>query len=443
MKHPKERIRLEREEQVFAAYDDTPDPIIPVQGPAMGAASRSAILLFAANFIFSLAYNSQIVKFAGEHTFEYVNRSFYIVAIAGVVVGFVLQEFLASLAALALFAYFGAMAIVGSENSPLGLINSIFLPYAPLAMAPLAAYLMRQGRGQFIETIIKCAAIVYFLLYIYFSHTVTGDASRTKSGAGFIVSSGGRGARLAIDTAGLTAAYFLALAGIRSGKQLALNGLILLLGCVVLYLSDSRLLTVMMVLVSVAFIIMPGSRILDYGAAAGFALASGVMLYLLATGQNIYALLSSDNSALARMQELNSIRQSMDQGLITGHGFFTPGSIDPTKGTDYTRDIFWNDMGIYGILFATGVVGLVIFILMSVRFILSRSTFDAAGQPRTLTNGLGLACVICGTLGFTAPFVWTNGLELVALVVAAMVVAAGRGSVRRTLIDARRGAPRP
>jgi len=381
-----------------------------------------ALMAFAANYLFAVLYNSQIIKFAGGDLFEYLNRAYYLVAGATLLAGILLGEIRAVMISFLIFVYMAVMTVVGSQNTVVGYVNSLFLVYAALACAPVAAYLFRTARGNAVEVVIKCVLTMYFLLYVYFSLTVSEGSARAISGSGFIVASGDRGPRIALDAAAVATGCFLSLTGLRAGRFTISNMVLLLLSAFSIYLSSSRLFSLVMVLISVWYLIFGIRNYLEKYLLRVFLLICAVMIVSAIFDGNMYSYLSFDSSGYARMREMETIKDVFWQNAAFGKGLFSPRAADPLGIADFSSGVFWNDMGIYGVLYATGIVGLIVFLALSILAIRSRRIFAEAGLDPTFVDGLSLASITIGAFGVFAPNLWTSGFELLAFIVAAMVV---------------------
>lgn len=381
-----------------------------------------ASVVFGLHFFLAIMYNSQIVKFFGGNIFEYVNRSLYIISGISLILGIFFGEFFATSISLLIFVYMSTMTIVGSYNMNIGISNYLFLVYTVLTSAPVVAYLFRVGRGNTVGAIIKVILMVYFAMYVYFSMTVSDGGVRTASGGGFIMASDGRGSRIAIDAAATATGYFLGFTALLACRFSVSNISILILAILTIYLSSSRQFIFLIYFISVVYLFFGGRKVLGKRLLWLFILVAVAMIVDAAVGDNLYSYFSFDSSGYARLQELETIKNSFWQNALFGKGFFNPMANNPDVGVDYSGIVFWNDMGIYGIIYATGFFGIFVFVVQSALAIKSLPVFIRAGLDKPLASGLGLASVTIGIFGVSAPNLWTSGFELLTLIVAAMAV---------------------
>jgi hypothetical protein len=377
-----------------------------------------AKVLFIITFMSCLLYNSQILKFFGGNAFELLNRSLYVTGGLTFLFGILIGEVASALLSLPVFLYLTVMSVVGSRMTLDGYQNSLMLSYIALSMTPIIAYLIRRNRSQTIFRYVKIVLIIYFVLYLYFSLTMSvGDFKR--SGGGFIMASGDRDARILIDATAASLGTFLGLAGLKANRWKPSNIALLTLSIVSLYFSASRVLSLILIIVSINYCIFGTKKRISSAYLWLFIISSVYLLANLVIGINVYSFFSADPSGYSRMQELQSIQSAATgTNLIFGAGFFNPVASDLYEKVDYTRMVFWNDMGLYGILYASGIVGLIMFITLSCSAIRSKRVLLKSGVDLVTSDSFSLSLTAIALYGILAPGLWTSGLPLVSFLIA-------------------------
>jgi hypothetical protein len=276
---------------------------------------------------------------------------------------------------------------------------------------------LKNKREKVIVKSVIYVSIFYFLLYDYFSLTLRPE-DFTRSGGGFISASGDRAARIALEPAITCLGYYLGLSGLRRGHNVKLSLFVLLISVLAIFLSQSRGLTATILSISLMYAFFPNKR-LAYSISLWVFLSSTViMVVLFALNINIYGLGPDDLSLYARMHELQTIIQGFGDYPIFGRGFYNPIPTDKNIYVDYNTAVFWNDMGVYGILWAAGSVGLVLFVGLSVAIMRSNTLIVDIGLSPILADAMLLSFATCGAQGFTAPIFWTSGITLVTFYLA-------------------------
>lgn len=383
----------------------------------IGVPSAVAITLLSLNILVAACYYSQILKFLGGNLFEWINRSMYVVGGVTLFIGLILGELTACLLSVALMAYFFAMVYVGSYYGYSDYRNSMFLPYLPLAAAPIISFMLRSHREWFLLRAISCISILYFLFYAYFSWTLRAE-DFTGSGSGFIKASGDREARIALEPAITCLGYYLGLSGLRRGHNVILSLFVFLMGVTAMFFAHARGFTTAILAVSLIYVLFPNKRFANNASLWLFLSGAIIMMFLFAQNVNVYSFGAGDPSLHSRMEELQTISRGFSDYPIFGRGFYIPSFSDDNTYIDYDTAVFWSDMGVYGILWAGGAVGLFLFVGLSVAIIKSNSLISKIGLSPILSDTMLLSFAACGAQGFTTPIFWGSGIILMTFYLA-------------------------
>jgi hypothetical protein len=395
------------------------DQALPVQRNYGFKTWFYAAVLFA-TLLCGILYDAGILKLFNGALSDNVSRSFYLVTAFAILSSAVLVELSAAFSALLLIAYFMMLNVMGAKVSPNPVANSMVLNYCSLACAPIAAHFFRRGDYNLLKNILLLAGSIYALMYIYASLRYAGQAG--EQATTMIAASDGRDARIFMNSAGVTLLMGVAAGSLknRSGS-FVVNAATLLIGMVALYLSQSRQVEAVVLGVLAAYFVFGHGRIMVTGYCLIFLTGIAVFGLLFVQDVSIYSLFGTDQSAIARQNEMIYAGSAFRDSPILGVGIYNPiPQILPAGEVfDKSKSVFWNDLGIYGIFYCAGLVGCLLFVIMALMTISSRLRYIRIGVPRFLADGLGLAGVMLAVTGFSSTSLWNNGCEIFAFVIAA------------------------
>lgn len=370
----------------------------------------------------SILYDAGILKLFSPALSDNVSRSFYLVTAFAILSSAVLVELTAAFSALLLIAYLVFLNVLGAKTGPNGVANSMVLNYCSLACAPIIAHFFRRGDYNLVRTIVLLAGSIYALMYIYASIRFPGGGEQQVAGAGMIAASDGREARIFMNAPAIVLLMGISAASLktRSGS-FALNALALFLGAASTYFSHSRQVEALIFGLLLVYLLIGHGRILVTSYCLVFLTGVTVLTALYLMDYNIYSFFDTDLSSLARRNELIYAGNSMRDNPFIGVGIYNPVplNLSSTEVFDKSKAVFWNDLGIYGVFYAAGLVGCIIFTVMALLTISSKWRYARIGLPPFLADGLGVAGVMLAVTGFTSSALWNSGCEIFAFVIAA------------------------
>ncbi len=249
--------------------------------------------------------------------------------------------------------------------------------YQPLLLAPMVALISARFPASRFVKIFFLAAIVHLILYLFLYLTLDVDMIRYQAMSG---QEALRGAiRRTHEAAGTTMQYsefkigtsgsamsFLVLYSI--AHLYGLRGLWPRIGMVVLavlslygmWVSDSRWNAASTLVALLALLIPVGSRVRAW---LGFGIAASAILLWIAAATapfNLFSLTSSDRSGNARALEFEAANPVLRQNLKLGIGLPNQdGDLDAV----FSEAVYIADLGYYGDLLTTGLVGVALVLL--------------------------------------------------------------------------------
>jgi hypothetical protein len=410
-----------------AARNATPFPDIAVNTGAPDANSNVAItwktglvlFCYAACIFTAVFYNGQVFKFSGDKISALVNYGIYACAASSMLLGIILLEFSAVAFSVSLYAFFTILVMIGAKLSPLGFQSFMLVQFIPILYTPLISFLFR--RGVFREFYLVTAIVValYCITYDYLSSTVHASSEMQLSGSGFIATSGGRDSRIGIEGVATLICLFLGLSGLKARSNTILSLIMIAASVAAFYFSLSRTIEINALIFSIVFLLFGTSKYLDRAMKALVVIATIAFILILLQGYNIYEQNTSwDVSVSSRAAELENARQWIMGHMITGVGFVSPLRLGDHVIYDPTKDVFWNDLGIYGVLYVGGFIGVAVYMTMNWMLVSSRAVFQSIGMPRHTRDGLAMAGICIAATSVSVPTAWGTGLVLCAIALA-------------------------
>jgi hypothetical protein len=360
-------------------------------------------------------YNSHILSLFDLSAAEIaINRSLYVVAFVGLMTGVFRIQIAASLASIFLFAYFVFLIFEFTYTSRSVLGEASELGFSPLysriqlLCVPMIAALTGRGRGWRLEYVVYTVSIIYLALYIYCSLIIAPSAASTFRASALIADYDERGTRIALDNAITSLALFISLANFSKAKPIAV--IVFLLSCAAVYLSSSRYYQFCVVVTIASYLISRNIGRTATVMAMVFIAVCTIFFSQVMSGQNPFTFIAGDRSLAARAASYEAV-----EPLVQSHVRFGVGLADTPESDMRMAKLspfFWTDLGMVGVLYVGGILGLGIFLGMSLMCFFSPALLRRAQIPPGMYIGLCLAAACTAFYGIIAPTLWYNGLEV-------------------------------
>lgn len=402
----------------------------PGSFPSSRRADRLTVTIFTMSFLAVVLYDSHILSLYNLGDIEIgVNRSLYIVAILGILVGVSQAQMLPLALALTGLAYFTALIFqfvyIGSAMDILaGFGFSPFYARLQLLCIPMITALFVRGKASQILFTIFLVSTIYFAAYLLSSIYALSSASIDFRAAAFVADYDGRGGRIVLNNALSSLALFTALASIRDRRHVW-AWIVMVLGCLCIYISASRFYQFCVVFTVISYFILKRPSRVGVVCGALFAGLAIFMLFQIFSGQNPYTFLSDDISLNARANSYDAAFPIMVRYFFTGVGFAEQPTAD--AALVHSNVFFWTDLGPIGIFYVGGLLGLIIFLGMTLVCFLSPRLISRSELSGPLYTGISLSAICIALYGLIAPTLWYNGLEVFIFVAAG--ICARRASV--------------
>lgn len=262
--------------------------------------------------------------------------------------------------------------------------------YQPLLIAPLAALLSARFPASRFVRVFFIAAVVHLLIYLFLYLTLDASTIRQQAMSGEqslqgairrthdAVGSGMEYSDFKIGTSGAAMSFIVLYAishlyGIRRIWPRLGMALLAALSLYGLWVSDSRWNTASTLIALVALAIPIGSRARAWLGFSIAALAAAIWISAASAPFNPFLLTASDRSGSARALEFEAANPVLRQTLPLGIGL--PNQ-DGDMGVVFSEDVFIGDLGYYGDLLTTGLVGILLVVLSF--WLIARFTGDLA-----------------------------------------------------------------
>ncbi len=386
-------------------------------------ADRFTEIALALSFFFVVLYDSHILSLYDLSSLEVsINRTLYAVSIFGIIIGVMRAQILSVILSLALMIYFSFLIyhfldVSKSEHGGADFGFSPFYARLQLFCIPMIAALVAKGKYLSLKKIIYYIGFAYLSLYIFSSLLFATAVNAEFRAAAFVADYDGRGARIVLDNALASLTFFISLSHLRQRRRVG-SLFLFLISCLAIYLSASRYYQFCVVTTTILYWITRDTR--KVGVVLGFtflALAAAVISYIL-SDQNPFTFIEGDQSLATRAASYEAVRPILREYVLSGVGFSNEPAADMLLVK--LNPFYWNDLGLVGVLYVGGIIGVIVFLLMSITCFSSPILLRRAQLSRELYTGLCLAAICTAIYGVVAPTLWYNGLEVFIFILGAM-----------------------
>jgi hypothetical protein len=377
-------------------------------------------------FFFSLLavtlYDSRIISlFKVEGLEVSINRSLYLVALLGILIGLLRLQIPALVFSFVIMAYFlflvfQFMAVSNVEYGSSEFGFSPFYARLQLFCVPMISALIVRGRQRELKTSIYLTAFIYLAIYILASIIIAPSVDTTFRASAFVADYDGRGGRVFLNNALVSLAFFVSLSDLlKRGRLVPIT--IFILCCISVYLSQSRYYQFCLILTTVCFMVIRNLRIIGILFTIAFSLGSLFFTSRIISGENPFTFIAGDRSLETRALSFDFVRSILQEHFISGVGLANTPVSDALLVKLST--FFWTDLGLVGIFYVGGIIGLSVFIIMSLTCFFCPWLLRRALLLTELYGGICLAAMCTAIYGIIAPTLWYNGLEVFIFVLGA------------------------
>ncbi|MDI1295642.1 MAG: O-antigen ligase family protein [bacterium] len=289
-----------------------------------------------------------------------------------------------------------------------------------------------RGKISTVTKTILLFSTVYAALYLILNITYLSGLMVPNLGSLVIPDApGGRADRILAASAVLTVGASMWLVRARSHLT-PLNIAMLILFLVDIYLTGSRYYQAVFVLLSIIYIITGRARTCGYIAISLFVLgASQMIISALFDLKNPFEIFGGDNSATVRAASVSLAVPHIREHWLMGVGF--PSSDLDNVWAMSTKYFFSSDLGALGIMYNYGLVGLLLFGLLSYFSALPERRIAATPDTALDAQAITLTGAICALQGLIAPVLWIgSGTFLSGLFLAIALVYFARRHAAKT-----------
>jgi hypothetical protein len=317
--------------------------------------------------------------------------------------------------------------------------------YQGLLLTAMIAMHARQGDPSRFLTVFFVAALCYLTLYLYLYWSIDSEQIRyaQMQGNDDFASSirrthdsrGGYNdeSEYKIGTSGAIMAFLVlysfawTLLERKNWRRLAAFALFGL-STYALWVADSRWNTFSTIFACAMLLVPVGARLRSYSAV--IVAATGISVYAIAafTSFNVFSFIGNDATGAARLEEFNAANAVFLRTPIAGVGLKNSGE---DYGSVFQGDVFTSDLGWYGEMIQTGVIGMLLLFAnhwLMARFVtrLARTRNNALAVNSVSAYLFYLACV-----QFITPQLWEGAGAILLCWVLAFV----GGPINRTAAD--------
>jgi hypothetical protein len=399
--------------------------------------STNISIFLAAVFIFAIIfYNGQNLKFLGGKWFSLTTYTIYAFTFVSIIVAILLIQLKEIVISFFIFFYIFSVVYFGGKISPTGPTFPILMQFSPLFISPIISLLFKRRVFYVLEVMIAVAVTCYCISYDYLSLTVHASSELSKTGNGFLAGSNdARGSRIALDGSAALICIFLGLSWMKSKTKPLLGLVMASTAALAFYLSKSRAIEAHCAIFVIVFIVIGYNKYIAKAVSAFVFLSNLIFIMLFLQGYNIYSQLGGgDQSIQTRATELENARDPIMNSLGFGVGFVNPIKVGANASIDFDKDVVWNDLGIYGILYSSGFFGVFIYVAMNLMLISSAGRFQRLGLSKATSDGFVCAGMCIAAMSVSIPTVWASGMELFCIVLAAYIASSFQPMSRSVLL---------